>query len=127
MINKLNVAALIVAFFVSCGGKQETAEQDEPVQLSTSQLAAIGKILVDESDCKTCHHPTNKIIGPSHKEVAEKYEFTDENIKLLARRIIEGGSGVWGEVPMNAHPDLSQEDAEKMAIYVLSLDGEEKK
>ncbi|MBX2966828.1 MAG: cytochrome c class I [Cyclobacteriaceae bacterium] len=127
MINKLSVATLLVVFLMSCGGKQETSGQDEPVQLSTNQLVAIGKMLVDESDCKTCHHATNKIIGPAHKEVAEKYEFTDANIKLLAKRIIEGGTGVWGEVPMNAHPDLSQEDAEKMAIYVLSLDGEERK
>lgn len=128
MMNKLGMAALVVAFLMACGSKQETSEQqDESVQLSTSQLAAIGKILVDESDCKTCHHPTNKIIGPAHTDVAKKYEFNDENIKLLAKRIIEGGSGVWGEIPMNAHPDLSQEDAEKMAIYVLSLDGEEKK
>ena len=127
-MNKFGIAALVVAFLMACGSKQETSEQqDEPVQLSTSQLAAIGKILVDESDCKTCHHPTNKIIGPAHTDVAKKYEFNDENIKLLAKRIIEGGSGVWGEIPMNAHPDLSQEDAEKMAIYVLSLDGEEKK
>jgi cytochrome c len=128
MMNKFGMAAFVVAFLMACGSKQETSEQqDEPVQLSTSQLAAIGKILVDESDCKTCHHPTNKIIGPAHTDVAKKYEFNDENIKLLAKHIIEGGSGVWGEVPMNAHPDLSQEDAEKMAIYVLSLDGEEKK
>jgi cytochrome c len=128
MMNKFGMAALVVAFLMACASKQESSEQqDEPAQLSTSQLAAIGKILVDESDCKTCHHPTNKIIGPAHTDVAKKYEFNDENIKLLAKHIIEGGSGVWGEVPMNAHPDLSQEDAEKMAIYVLSLDGEEKK
>lgn len=128
MMNKFGLVSLVVTFLMACGSKQETSEQqDEPVQLSTSQLAAIGKILVDESDCKTCHHPTNKIIGPAHTDVAKKYEFNDENIKLLAKHIIEGGSGVWGEVPMNAHPDLSQEDAEKMAIYVLSLDGEEKK
>lgn len=127
-MNKLGMAALVVAFLVACGGKQEASnQQEEPAQLSTSQLVAIGKILVDESDCKTCHHPTNKIIGPAHKEVAEKYEFNDENVKMLAKRIIEGGAGVWGEIPMNPHPDLSQEDAEKMAMYVLSLDGEEKK
>lgn len=113
---------------ISCGGnKTEQAEEDTPPQLSTSQLAAIGKLLVDESDCKTCHHATNRIVGPSHKEVAEKYPFTDENIKLLADRIIKGGSGVWGEIPMTPHTDISKEDAEKMAIYVLSLDGEEKK
>ncbi|MBX2945436.1 MAG: cytochrome c class I [Cyclobacteriaceae bacterium] len=128
MTKKILVMALFISGLASCGGNKTTDQaQDEPVQLSTNQLAAIGKILVDESDCKTCHHPTNKIIGPAHKEVAEKYEFTDANIKYLAKRIIEGGSGVWGEVPMNGHPDMKQEDAEKMAIYVLSLDGEERK
>ncbi|MBX2962928.1 MAG: cytochrome c class I [Cyclobacteriaceae bacterium] len=128
MKNKFFATALLVSFLISCGGNKSVDQnQDEPVQLSASQLAAIGKLLVDDSDCKTCHHSTNKIIGPAHKDVAEKYEFNDENIKYLAKRIIEGGSGVWGEVPMNGHPDLSQEDAEKMAIYVLSLDGEERK
>jgi cytochrome c len=121
-------ASLFMMILASCGGKKtDQAEQDQPVQLSTGQLVAIGKLLVDESDCKTCHHPTNRIIGPSHKEVAEKYEFTDANIKLLAERIINGGTGVWGEIPMTPHADISQEDAEKMAMYVLSLDGEEKK
>ena len=111
----------------SCGGAKTEDKQDAPAELSTEQIVAIGKILVDESDCKTCHHPTNKIIGPSHTEVAQKYEFTDENIKLLAKRIIEGGSGVYGDIPMTAHPDLPQQDAERMAMYVLSLDGEKKK
>jgi cytochrome c len=120
--------ASLIMVLASCGGKKsDQAEQDQPAQLSTGQLVAIGKLLVDESDCKTCHHPTNRIIGPSHKEVAEKYDFTDANIKLLAERIINGGTGVWGEIPMTPHADISQEDAEKMAMYVLSLDGEEKK
>lgn len=122
------VVTAALGLLMACGGnKSDQAESDKPVQLSTSQLIAIGKLLVDESDCKTCHHPTNKIIGPAHKEVAEKYAFNDENIALLADRIIKGGSGVWGEIPMNPHPDLSLEDAKKMAMYVLSLDGEEKK
>jgi cytochrome c len=82
-------------------------------------------VLTDGSDCRTCHHVKNKINGPSHTAVAEKYEFTEGNVKLLAEKIMKGGSGVWGEQPMNAHTDLSQEDAEKMARYVLSLDGEQ--
>lgn len=55
-------------------------------------------------------------------EVAKKYETTDANIKMIAQRIINGGSGVWGDIPMSAHTDLSQEDAKKMARYILSLD-----
>ncbi|MFN8691090.1 MAG: c-type cytochrome, partial [Cyclobacteriaceae bacterium] len=69
-------------------------------------------------------HTVNKIIGPSHTDVAKKYEFTEANVKYLAEKIINGGSGVWGEVVMTTHPDLSQADAEKMARYILSLDGE---
>ena len=126
-LNTIGTFAMCVLFLASCGGKKTEATDEAPPQLSTEQFVAIGKILVDDSDCKTCHHSTNKIIGPSHTDVAKKYEFTDENIKLLAKRIIEGGSGVWGDVPMTAHPDLSQEDAERMAMYVLSLDGEKMK
>jgi cytochrome c len=86
------------------------------------KLIEEGKALVEASDCKTCHHTTNRIIGPAHLEVAKKYETTDETISMLAERIIKGGSGVWGDMPMNPHTDLLKEDAEKMARYVLSLD-----
>lgn len=122
---------------ISCGKKEEakaeneegysdyeTAEADKPSQ---EDLIAQGKTLVDAGDCKTCHHATNKIIGPSHTEVAKKYEFTQSNVMLLAGKIISGGQGVWGEIPMTAHPDITKADAEKMAMYVLSLDGEKPK
>lgn len=134
---------LIVVFGVavftmsSCGGKKEAAETEEtedaggdlaqPKKASSEDLIKQGQALADASDCKTCHHATNKIVGPSHTDVAKKYEFTQANVILLANKIIKGGSGVWGEVPMTAHADLSQADAEKMAMYVLSLDGEKPK
>lgn len=119
----------------SCGGKKEEAKEEgkeaydayetaEPEKASTDDLIAQGKVLVEGSDCKTCHHATNKIVGPAHAEVAKKYEFTQANAAMLAEKIIAGGSGVWGQVPMTAHADLSKADAEKMAMYVLSLDGE---
>jgi len=119
----------------SCGGskKDENNESEsgyetaEPEKASSDDLIAQGKTLVESNDCKTCHHPTNKIIGPAHLDVAKKYEFTKANVDLLADKIIKGGSGVWGEIPMTAHADLSKADAEKMAMYVLSLDGEKYK
>ncbi|MEO5977442.1 MAG: c-type cytochrome [Chryseolinea sp.] len=121
----------------SCGSKKEEATEEkdayddteiaEPKKESSADLIAQGKTLVDASDCKTCHHPTNKIIGPSHTDVAKKYEFTKANVGLLADKIISGGSGVWGEIPMSPHADISHADAEKMAMYVLSLDGEQPK
>lgn len=118
-------------FLASCGGEKKEAQQEEFVVNESAEAAptaadpiAEGQALVAASDCKTCHHTDNKIIGPSHKEVAQKYEFTEANVKMLAGKIIKGGQGVWGQIPMTPHPDINQEDAEKMARYVLSLDGE---
>lgn len=141
------MALVGVAVFsmTSCGGKQEQGEAKEseygeyetaeksgkaaekPAQSSSEELIKQGQALVDQSDCKTCHHQTNKIIGPAHMDVAKKYDFTQANVSYLADKIMNGGSGVWGEIPMTPHVGLSKEDAEKMAMYVLSLDGEEPK
>lgn len=133
------IIGAITVGLTSCGGakKEEAKEEEqmeeayddtaEPETASPEDLIAQGQALVDGSDCKTCHHPTNKIVGPSHSEVAKKYEFTKANVSLLAGKIINGGSGVWGEIPMSPHADMSQGDAEKMAMYVLSLDGEKPK
>lgn len=125
----------------SCGGgKKEEAKEEEnteeayddyetaaPEEASSQDLVAQGQALVDASDCKTCHHATNKLVGPAHADVAKKYEFTKANVTMLAGKIINGGSGNWGEIPMSPHTDISKGDAEKMAMYVLSLDGEKPK
>jgi cytochrome c len=110
-------------------GAYETAEPKAAESKTDSQddLIKQGEALTAASDCKTCHALDNKIVGPGHKEVAAKYEFTRANVTMLAGKIIAGGAGNWGDIPMTAHPDVSQGDAEKMAMYVLSLDGEKLK
>lgn len=83
-----------------------------------------GSNLINGSDCKTCHNEKVKTIGPSYVDVAKKYEFTEANVTMLVGKVINGGTGVWGEVPMTAHPDLKDDDAAKMVHYILALDGE---
>jgi len=114
-------------FMMSCGGgdtKKETST--ETATASTSSLSdnpdyQKGMTLVAGSDCLTCHKVSEKNIGPSYKDVAAKYENNDDNIELLASKIIKGGSGVWGAIPMTAHASLKQEDAEAMVKYILLL------
>ncbi len=126
------LAIALMLVIASCGSKKsETAAKEDygtpdetAAPVAASDAITQGESLVKASDCKTCHHPTNKIIGPSHTDVAKKYDFTQANVTLLANKIISGGSGVYGEIPMTPHPDISLADAEKMARYVLSLDGE---
>jgi cytochrome c len=121
----------LALILVACGSKTENKNTEEYVANesvseapATMDVIAQGEALVKSSDCKTCHHAVNKIIGPAHTEVAKKYEFNKASVELLAEKIIKGGVGVWGEIPMSAHTDITQADAEKMARYVLSLDGE---
>lgn len=113
----------------ACGGSEEKKEEKaaEPAaaapvaDLSSNPDYTKGLELVGKSDCLTCHKVNDKLIGPSYKDVANKYEPTEENISLLAGKIIKGGKGVWGEVPMTPHPQISEEDAKAMVKYVLLL------
>ncbi len=125
----LFAAYTLAVTIIACGPKEKKNTEEFNVNESTESKPAVdliaqGEALVKASDCKTCHHATNKIIGPSHTDVAKKYEFTEANVKMLAQKIIAGGQGNWGEIPMAAHADISTENAESMARYVLSLDGE---
>ena len=80
-----------------------------------------GEDKVANSDCLSCHMVERKVIGPSYQDVAAEYENNDANVAMLAKKIIEGGVGVWGEVPMPPHATLSEEDAKDMVRYILSI------
>lgn len=127
---------LIMPFLVISCGKKGNNEGSEGGTIATEQQEAefeeineqdilAGHELINSSDCKTCHQIENKLIGPSYKDVAEKYTYNDTTVKYLAGKIIEGGSGNWGEIPMAPHPQHSQEEAAQMATYILSLRNEQ--
>ena len=116
---------------MACGGgstdaaKTATAEA-KPAAPAVASLSdnpdyQKGLALVAGSDCLTCHKTSEKNIGPAYKDVAAKYENTEANIKMLASKVIKGGSGNWGAIPMSPHPQLKQEDVEAMIKYVLLL------
>lgn len=86
-----------------------------------SNASSKGAQLISSSDCLGCHKEQEKLVGPGYKEVAAKYPATEENIDKLANKIITGGSGVWGSVPMTPHPNLALNDAKEMVKYILSL------
>jgi cytochrome c len=80
-----------------------------------------GKVLLSKSDCLACHKVDTRIVGPAYAEVAKKYPYSTANVDLLCAKIINGGSGTWGAVPMAAHPALAATDVKKMVTYILSL------
>jgi cytochrome c551/c552 len=85
------------------------------------QAAISGKSLTQSLDCKSCHKEADKSVGPAFIEVSRKYAKDPNAMTYLTQKIIKGGSGVWGQVAMAAHPTLSQDDIHQILNWVLSL------
>ena len=137
------MSALVV--LAACGGGEKkegtmdataTTEAKAVVAAATTEAKAVvvapkplsenpdyqkGLALVAGSDCLACHKTSEKLIGPAYKDVAAKYEATESNIKMLAGKIITGGGGVWGAIPMTPHPQVKEEDAIAMVKYIMLL------
>ena len=98
--------------------KEETSEKSP----QSNPVYTKGLGLVAKSDCLTCHKIDDKLIGPSYKEIAIKYaDAPNDVVTALAKKIINGSVGNWGNVPMTPHPSISQDDAETMVRYILTL------
>ncbi len=83
-----------------------------------------GKRLIEASDCMACHKKDTKSIGPNYREVSLKYKNDNSSLEKLTKKVIAGGSGVWGEVAMAGHPQLSTADASEMVKYILNISNE---
>ncbi len=77
--------------------------------------------LAQQKTCMACHAIDKKIVGPSYKDVAAKYAGQADAVDKLAAKIMKGGSGVWGAVPMPANPKVSPAEAKQLAVWVLTV------
>ncbi len=83
--------------------------------------AMADQALATSKNCMACHAVDKKLVGPSYKDVASKYAGQKDAVDKLAAKIMKGGSGVWGPVPMPANPQVNDADAKKLAAWVLSM------
>lgn len=141
-MKKVLIILSICAIITACGGNSKTGSSDSSAAANqtakqqetnadtntnktgteSSGLAlAPGAKLMAASDCNTCHKADIKVIGPALKDIAAKYPATRSNIDTLANKVIKGGKGHWGEIPMAAHPTLAVNDAKEMVKYILAL------
>lgn len=84
----------------------------------------LGRSLMMASDCQSCHKLTGSSVGPSFVQVADKYKKRDDAVSYLKDKVLNGGSGAWGQVAMAAHPDMKDLEAEQIVKWVLSLSDE---
>jgi cytochrome c len=83
--------------------------------------AMADEALAKANNCMACHAVDKKLVGPAYKDVAKKHGNDASKADMLAAKIIKGGSGVYGAIPMPANPKVSEADAKKLATWVLSL------
>lgn len=117
---KIKILAAIIAL-----GSLSSFSNYESVPTKYSDVEEVdpsdGEVIMKKLDCATCHKIDKKVIGPSYLDIAKKYPANDKSINYLSDKIIKGGSGVWGAIPMAPHSALKKDDAKKIAKYILSL------
>lgn len=121
-MKKLFFAFAIISFFAACNSEPKApANTSSKPDLSTNPDYQKGLDLIGKNDCLTCHKIEETLIGPPYREVAKKYAGQANAVATLAEKVMKGGTGVWGQVPMAAHPNLIKEDAEAMVKYIMLL------
>ena len=100
-------------------------------KLPTSLLIALTTIaaapafaqadLAQKKNCMACHAVDKKVLGPSYKDVAAKYAGQKDAVDKLAQKVVKGGSGAWGAVPMPANPQVTEAEAKQLVTWIMTL------
>lgn len=118
----VDAADVEVAYtYVSQPGLLQREARGDQLRTTSTAVRSWGETLIAGSDCRACHTVDAVAVGPSFMQIAERYAKQEGSPAFLAAKIIDGGGGNWGEVPMSAHPQISQEEAEEIVRYIFSL------
>ena len=88
--------------------------------LVTATPALADLQLATAKNCMACHAIDKKLVGPSYKDVAAKYAGQKDAVDKLAVKVMKGGGGVWGPVPMPANSQVSPDEAKKLVAWILT-------
>jgi cytochrome c len=122
-MKKIIIVSFVFASLIACnGGGSKEDKKDNANDITQNPDYQKGLALIAKSGCLTCHKIDDPLTGPPYRQVADKYAgMPDTIIDHLAKKIISGGTGVWGQIPMIAHPSLPEDDAKAMVKYILLL------
>jgi cytochrome c len=119
--NRIAPSQVAVSIDYLSEGYDQTVIASNQRSMDASVRFATAKNLINKSDCRACHNISTKSLGPAYSQVAMKYKGDNQAEERLAKKIISGGSGVWGDAAMPAHPAISANDAATIVKYILSV------
>ena len=115
ILRTLKIIIVLNLLLLGCGEKKEK-------QKAEKKKAKTALTIIKNDDCLNCHSIEDKSVGPSYVKVAQRYESDYSTVNRLAKKIIEGGGGLWGGGQMSKHPLLKSNDARRVVRWILSLD-----
>lgn len=89
--------------------------------LMASAPAFASEDLAKKKNCMACHTVDKKLVGPAYKDVAKKYAGDKKAADMLAAKVIKGGSGTWGPVPMPANAAVTEAESKQLVTWILGL------
>ena len=88
--------------------------------LGAATPAMADMALATAKNCMACHAVEKKLVGPSYKDVAAKYAGQNDAVEKLSAKVIKGGSGVWGPIPMPANAQVTPDEAKKLVTWIMT-------
>ncbi|WP_374366101.1 c-type cytochrome [Piscinibacter sp.] len=88
---------------------------------TVSAPALADEALAKAKNCMACHAIDKKVVGPAYKDVAAKYAGQKDAADKLAQKVLKGGVGVWGQIPMPANAQVNEAEAKKLVAWILTL------
>lgn len=101
----------------------------KPIFVAIAALATVFSVstpvmadmaLATAKNCMACHAVEKKLVGPSYKDIAAKYAGQADAVDKLANKVIKGGAGAWGPVPMPANAQINDADAKKLVAWIMA-------
>lgn len=101
----ISLSLLVAAGILSAGAAQAADEE----------------ALAKSKNCLACHAVDKKLVGPSYKDVAKKYAGQKDAEVMLSEKVIKGGKGNWGQIPMPPNASVTPAEANKLVKWILSM------
>jgi cytochrome c len=106
------------------------SQTESPTMKSLFALAALAAVtlsspafanaeLAQKKNCMACHAVDKKLVGPAYKDIAAKYAGQKDAVAKLSEKVIKGGSGAWGQIPMPANA-VTPDEAKTLVTWVLA-------
>jgi len=112
--------ALCIEFTLTCEDVMKRIVFALAATFSVAAPVLADQALATSKNCMACHAIDKKLVGPAFKDVAAKYASDKSAVDKLAAKIIKGGSGVWGPIPMPANAQVNEAESKKLATWILA-------